>query len=60
MNTDLKEMKQQIHNDNIDRILRLTAVMLNTLDLAEDMQLKIAYTRIQNDAMLAKHIINNA
>lgn len=59
MNTDLKEMKQQILNNNIDRILRLTAVMLNTLDLAEDMQLKIAYTRIQNDAMLAKHIINN-
>ena len=60
MNTDLKEMKQQILNDNIDRILRLTAVMVNTLDMAEDMQLKIAYTRIQNDAMLAKHIINNA
>ena len=60
MNTDLKEMKQQVLNDNIDRILRLTAVMVNTLDMAEDTQLKIAYTRIQNDAMLAKHIINNA
>lgn len=60
MNTDLKEMKQQVLNDNIDRILRLTAVVLNTLDMAEDTQLKIAYTRIQNDAMLAKHIITNA
>tara|TARA_R110000868_G_scaffold114651_1_gene306974 strand:+ start:574 stop:756 length:183 start_codon:yes stop_codon:yes gene_type:complete len=60
MNTDLKEIKREVLENNIDRILRLTAVVLNTLDLAEDTQLKIAYTRIQNDAMLAKHIINNA
>ena len=60
MDTDTKEVKQELLNNNIDRILRLTAVMINSLDLVEDMQLKIAYTRIQNDAMLAKHIINNA
>ena len=60
MNTDLKEIKREVLENNIDRILRLTAVVLNTLDMAEDTQLKIAYTRIQNDAMLAKHIINNA
>jgi hypothetical protein len=60
MNTDLKEIKREVLENNIDRILRLTAVVLNTLDMAEDTQLKIAYTRIQNDAMLAKHIITNA
>ena len=60
MNTDLKERKREVLENNIDRILRLTAVVLNTLDMAEDTQLKIAYTRIQNDAMLAKHIITNA
>lgn len=58
MNTDLKEMKEQILNDNIDRILRLTAVMVNTLDLVEDTQLKIIYMRIQQDAMEAKRLIN--
>ena len=58
MNTDLKEVKQQVLNDNIDRILRLTAVMVNTLDLTEDTQLKIIYMRIQQDAMEAKRLIN--
>ena len=58
MNTDLKEMKQQVLNDNIDRILRLTAVMINTLDLVEDTKLKIIYMRIQQDAMEAKRLIN--
>lgn len=58
MNTDLKEMKQQVLNDNIDRILRLTAVMVNTLDLVEDTKLKIIYMRIQQDAMEAKRLIN--
>lgn len=60
MNIELEDVKKELLNNNIDRILRLTAVMINSLDLVEDMQLKIAYTRIQNDAMLAKHIINNA
>lgn len=58
MNTDLKETKQQILNDNVDRILRLTAVMLNTLDLVEDTALKVTYMRIQQDAMEAKRLIN--
>ena len=58
MNTDLTEMKQQVLNDNIDRILRLTAVMVNTLDLVDDTKLKIIYMRIQQDAMEAKRLIN--
>jgi hypothetical protein len=60
MNTDLKEVKQRVLNDNVDRILRLTAVMINTLDAIEDMELKLVYMHIQDDAMKAKRIINNA
>ena len=58
MNTDLKEIKREVLENNIDRILRLTAVVLNTLDMAEDTALKVTYMRIQQDAMEAKRLIN--
>ena len=60
MDTDIKEVKQELLENNINRILRLTSVMLNSLDIIEDTELKIVYMRIQDDAMAAKRIINNA
>ena len=60
MDTDIKEVKQELLENNINRILRLTAVMLNSLDIIEDTELKIVYMRIQDDAMAAKRIINKA
>lgn len=60
MDTDIKEVKQELLENNINRILRLTSVMLNSLDIIEDTELKIVYMRIQDDAMAAKRIINKA
>jgi len=60
MDTDTKEVKQELLENNINRIIRLTAIMLNSLDITEDTELKIAYMRIHDDAMAAKRIINKA
>lgn len=60
MDTDTKEVKQELLENNINRIIRLAAIMLNSLDITEDTELKITYMRIHNDAMAAKRIINKA
>lgn len=60
LDTDIKEVKQELLENNINRIIRLTAIMLNSLDITEDTELKITYMRIHDNAMTAKRIINKA
>jgi hypothetical protein len=60
LDTDTKEVKQELLENNINRIIRLTAIMLNSLDITEDTELKLTYLRIHDNAMEAKRIINKA
>ena len=55
-----EEIKQQILEDNVNRIINLTKVVLNHVRLSNDTEIKIAYTRIHDDAMLAKRLIDKA
>lgn len=57
---DTKEVKQELLENNINRIIHLTAIILNSLDITKDTEIKIAYMRIHDDAMAAKRIINKA
>ena len=58
MDPEILEVKKEILENNINRIIKLTAVMLNSLSIVEDTELKIAYTRIHDDAMNAKRLIS--
>ena len=60
MDIDTKEVKRELLEININRIIKLTAIMLNSLDMIEDTELKIIYLRIHDNAMNAKRIINKA
>jgi hypothetical protein len=60
MDIDTKEVKRELLEININRIIKLTAIMLNSLDMIEDTELKITYLRIHDNAMNAKRIITKA
>jgi hypothetical protein len=60
MDSDIKEVKRELLENNINRIIKLTAIMINSLDMIEDTELKLTYLRIHDNAMSAKRIINKA
>jgi hypothetical protein len=60
MDADIKEVKRELLENNINRIIKLTAIMINSLDMIEDTELKLTYLRIHDNAMNAKRIITKA
>ncbi len=57
---DIDEIKSELMRNNVNRILNLATIMINSLNVIDDADIKAAYTRIHDDAMAAKRLIDKA